>query len=334
MKLLVTGGAGYIGSHTAHQLIEAGHDVVVLDSFVTGHRWAIHEKAQIIEGKVGDRELLKRVFSEHLFDGVLHFAAFINVGESVRDPIKYYQNNVVSALELFSAAAKAGVSKLIFSSTAAVYGEPEEARPLRETDPLRPMNPYGASKLMSERILQDIARASSGAFRYVILRYFNAAGARLDGRLGQAFPEPFHLINIASEAALGARPKLVVYGNDYPTKDGTCERDYVHVEDLARAHVLALEYLEGGGQPDVFNVGYGHASSVLEVIQAFKKATGKDFPVEIGPRRPGDPSYLAADSRKIRETLGWEPKYDDLELICKTAFEWERIYRSKRFHGA
>ena len=331
MKLLVTGGAGYIGSHTVYQLVEAGHDVVVLDALITGHRWAVHEKARLIEGNVGDRALLEQVFSENRFDGVLHFAAFINVAESVRDPMKYYENNVSAALELFTAAARAGVSKFIFSSTAAVYGEPKEARPILETDPLCPLNPYGASKLMCERILQDISRATDGAFRYVILRYFNAAGARLDARLGQALPEPFHLINIASEAALGVRPKLVVYGTDYPTNDGTCERDYIHVEDLSRAHVLALEYLDRGGKSEVFNVGYGRAASVLEVIETFKKATGRDFPVEYGPRRPGDPSVLVADSRKIRETLGWEPKYDDLGLICRTAFEWEKVYRSGQF---
>lgn len=326
MKLLVTGGAGYIGSHTAHQLIEAGHDVVVLDSLYSGHRWAVHEKAQLIEGDIGDRDLLRKVFSEHKFDGLMHFAAFIAVGESVLDPVKYYRNNLCHSFELFAAAQKAGISKLIFSSTAAVYGEPDTSGPIAEAAPLKPVNPYGWTKLMCERILQDLASASKGQTQYVILRYFNAAGARLDGRLGQATPNATHLIKVACETALGKREKLIVHGADYPTVDGTCERDYIHVEDLAHAHVLALEYLDRGEKSDVFNVGYGHTSSVLEVIDMVKKVSGVDFLVETGVRREGDSSSLAADSQKLRAVMGWAPRFDDLELICRTAFNWEKQY--------
>jgi len=300
MKLLITGGAGYIGSHTALKLIEAGHNVVVVDNFYSGHRWAVPGGAELIEGDVGDCELIGNVFQAHQFDGVLHFAAHI---EAVR---------------------QAGVAKFIFSSTAAVYGESENPAPISESAPLQPMNPYGASKFMTERILTDVAAASQNALKAVILRYFNAAGARPDLKLGQATPRATHLIKVACEVAVGVRDKIEIFGTDYPTHDGTCLRDYVHVEDLAQAHVDALGYLDQGGKTDVFNVGYGKASSVLDVIESVQRAAQKKLHVEKGPRRPGDASSLAADNTKIRRALGWTPKFDNLDLICKTAYEWER----------
>ncbi len=324
MKLLVTGGAGYIGSHTAHQLVDVGHQVTILDNFYSGHRWAVPEKAQLVEGDVGNRELLARVLSDQKFDGVLHFAAHIEVGESVRNPLKYYKNNTLNSLTLFEECLKAGVRKVVFSSTAAVYGEPTSLEPISESAPLKPMNPYGASKLMTEKMLQDLAESSGGELRYVILRYFNAAGARRDLKVGQSTPRATHLIKTLSEVATGARESITIFGTDYPTKDGTCMRDYIHIEDLAQAHLDALKYLEGGGSSDVFNVGYGKSSSILEVINAFESAAGIKIKSQKGSRREGDPSSLAADNTKIREKLGWQPRHNDLELICKTALDWER----------
>ncbi len=328
MKLLVTGGAGYIGSHTAHQLVEAGHEVVVLDNFYSGHRWAIPDSAKLIEGDIGDSELLGKALKG--VDGVLHFAAHVEVGESVRDPGKYYRNNTQKALALFEAAKQAGVRKVIFSSTAAVYGESEGMRRIKESDSLNPMNPYGASKMMAERMLRDLAASAQGKMSFVILRYFNAAGARRDLKVGQATPRATHLIKIISEVATGQRDSLTIFGTDYPTPDGTCVRDYIHIEDLAQAHLDALNYLEKGGASDIFNVGYGRAASVLEVLTAYQSVIGRELKVLKGQRREGDPSGIAADSTKIREKLGWVPRFDDLELICKTSYEWERKLLEKR----
>lgn len=329
MKYLVTGGAGYIGSHTVHQLIEAGHSVVVLDNLQTGHEWAIHKAAQFIRGNVGDPDLLDRIFSHHRFDGVLHFAANIEVAESVTNPAKYYENNTVASLRLFTAVARAKVPSVIFSSTAAVYGNPRPAFANEDAE-LSPLNPYGASKVMSERILSDLIKASSGV-KYVILRYFNVAGARIDGRLGQATPRATHLIKVAAEAALGLRPAVSIFGTDYETASGTCERDFIHVEDLARAHLDALAYLDQGGASDVFNVGYGRTYSVREVIEMMKRVSGHDFPVIEESRRPGDAVTVAADNSKILATLGWRPQFENLELICKTALDWEKNYRARSY---
>jgi UDP-glucose 4-epimerase len=333
MKLLVTGGAGYIGSHTAHLLVDSGHDVVVLDNFVSGQRWAVPSKAKLVEGDFGNRSLLKSIFAENKIDAVLHFAASIEVGESVQNPAKYFQNNVVNALSLFDECVHAGVKSVIFSSTATLYGEPRSEEPLKETLPLNPLNPYGASKQMAERILQDLAASASGRLKFAILRYFNAAGARRDLKVGQATPRATHLIKVACEVATGLRESLTIYGTDYPTPDGTCRRDYVHIEDLAQAHLDALNYLAAGGASDIFNVGYGRASSVLEVVQAFERANNCKLKVQTGSRRPGDPSLLLADTRKIRENLKWQPRFDDLELICRTAFEWEKVLLEKRRSG-
>jgi len=324
VNLLVTGGAGYIGSHAAHRLVEDGHRVVVLDNLYSGFRQAVPEQAIFVEGNVGDSALVDRVLKDEGIEGVLHFAAHIEVGESVEQPLKYYRNNTVASLSLFESCLKAGVGQVIFSSTAAVYGEPKSTAGLTEESSLEPMNPYGASKLMTERMLMDLVKASKGALRYVILRYFNAAGARPDLRVGQATPRATHLIKIASQTALGLREAMQVYGDDYPTPDGTCLRDYIHVEDLVTAHTDALAYLARGGDSDVFNVGYGHASSVLEVIAAMRRVSGREIRVIKSPRRPGDASTLLSDSTKLRRVLGWKPKYDDLDFICRTAYEWEQ----------
>jgi UDP-glucose 4-epimerase len=327
MKLLVTGGAGYIGSHVAHQLVESGHEIVVLDNLYSGHRWAVPAGAQFVEGDVANAGLVDNLLSQHRFDGVLHFAAHIEVGESVENPVKYYRNNTLASMGLFEACRREKVSKIIFSSTAAVYGEPVPETGLSESSPLRPANPYGASKQMSERILQDLAAASGGALQFVILRYFNAAGARADLKVGQATPRATHLIKVACETSVGARETLTVHGRDYPTPDGTCLRDYVHVVDVAQAHLDALAYLEKGGASDIFNVGYGRPTSVLQVLDAVKRASGRDLRVTHGPRRPGDPTVVFADNSKIRRVLGWKPKHDDLDFICRTAFEWESELR-------
>jgi UDP-glucose 4-epimerase len=318
--LLVTGGAGYIGSHVARLLRAQGYPVVVYDDLSAGHAWAVLD-AELVVGSLAEHDRLAALFDERAFGAVLHFAAHISVEESVSAPVKYYRNNTVNALGLFELAARHGVSGVVFSSTAAVYGEPETAY-IDESVPLAPINPYGASKMMAERMLQDIAQAAG--LRFAILRYFNVAGADPEGRIGQATPGSNHLIKVACATALGQRPLMQIYGTDYPTPDGTCVRDYIHVDDLARAHVDALGYLERGGASTVLNCGYGHGHSVREVIEAVRRVSGVDFPVEEGPRRPGDPSALVAGNRKIGEVLGWRPRHDDLEYIVRTALHWER----------
>jgi UDP-glucose 4-epimerase len=318
--VLVTGGAGYIGSHVVGVLREAGYPVVVYDNLYNGYRWAVRD-AELIVGDLADHARLDALFAERGFGAVLHFAALIRVEESSREPARYYRTNVGHALGLFELAARHGVRNFVFSSTAAVYGEPETV-PVEETAPLAPINPYGASKMMAERMLQDIAAANG--LRYAILRYFNVAGADPQGRTGQATREASHLIKVACEAALGRRPGMRIYGTDYPTPDGTCVRDYIHVDDLARAHLAALDHLERGGGSAVLNCGYGRGHSVREVIDAVRAASGVDFPVEEAPRRPGDPAALVAGSRKIRELLGWQPQHDDLEFIVRTAWQWEQ----------
>ncbi len=319
MKLLVTGGAGYIGSHVVRHLVEAGHDVVVYDNLSTGYREAVGP-AQLVEADLADLARLRAVFRENEFDGVLHFAAHIVVPESVADPIKYYRNNTGNTLNLLDVCAEADTRFFVFSSTAAVYGIPATAS-VAESAPLDPINPYGASKMMSERMLMDLGAASN--LRYVSLRYFNVAGADPEGRMGQATPDATHLIKVASQAALGHRDGMAVFGTDYDTPDGTCVRDYIHVEDLAAAHVRALDYLESGGGSEVLNCGYGRGYSVLEVIDAVKRASGVDFPVQYGPRRAGDPPALTANAGRIREVLDWLPRYDDLDLIVQHALAWE-----------
>jgi UDP-glucose 4-epimerase len=322
--VLVTGACGYIGSHVARMLSEQGYKVVVIDNLSTGFKDALIHGETLYQGDVGDAALQERVFTENKIAAILHFAAAIRVEESVADPVKYYSNNTVNTLRLLNAAVKYQVPRVIFSSTAATYGQPRKV-PVDETAATIPESPYGWSKLMSEQILRDIAAAHG--IKNVILRYFNVAGADPLGRLGQRTPEASHLIKVACEVAVGKRQQMQVYGTDYATPDGTCVRDYIHVEDLANAHLLALEHLLGGGESSLLNCGYGHGSSVREVIAAVKKVSGKDFKVLDAPRRAGDVASIVANADKIRQTLHWKPRFDDLETIVKHAFEWEKKLR-------
>lgn len=322
-KILVTGGAGYIGSHTVRQLVQAGYDVVVIDNLYSGFRWAVDNEAEFVNADVGDYTLVSSLLRDRGIDAVIHFAGHVVVPESVSDPLKYYANNTVNSQRLIHACQNSGVSNFIFSSTCSVYGE-AEIMPITEATPTNPINPYARSKLMTEWMLRDTAASeTNNAFRYVALRYFNVAGAAVDGHLGQATPEATHLIKVASEVVCGKRDKLYIFGTDYPTPDGTCIRDYIHVEDLATAHVMALEYLTGGGVSTVMNCGYGHGHSVREVIAMMRHVSQSEFTAEETDRRSGDPAILIADNDKVRQTLGWAPRFNDLELICRSAFEWE-----------
>lgn len=321
MSILVTGGAGYIGSHMVLALADAGHEVVVLDNLSTGFRWAIDPRAALVEGDTGDEALIARLLKEHAVEAIIHFAGSIVVPESVTDPLGYYLNNTVKSRGLIAAAVTAGIDKFIFSSTAAVYGNPA-VTPVPEEADLSPVSPYGSSKLMTEIMLADTARAHS--LRYVALRYFNVAGADPAGRSGQSTPRATHLIKVASEAALGKRPYMEVFGTDYATHDGTCVRDYIHVADLAEAHMAALAHLSQGGTSRVLNCGYSKGYSVLEVIDAVKRASAVDFEVRLAARRPGDPASIVAASDRIRAELGWVPAHDDLDKIVTEALAWER----------
>lgn len=320
IKILVTGGAGYIGSHVVKALGERGYEVITYDNLSYGHKDAVLY-GKLIVADLSDRATLRKTFEEYKPNAVMHFAASIVVPESVREPVKYYRNNFCNTLNLVETCIEHGVKNFIFSSSAAVYGIPEKC-PVDENAPMNPINPYGRTKAMVESLLVDLSKAED--FRYISLRYFNVAGADSGGRLGQRRADATHLITLAVKTALGKRPYLEIYGTDYPTKDGTCIRDYIHVDDLAEAHILALEYLFEEGRSEIFNCGYGHGYSVREVVEATKKVSGVDFKVIEAARREGDPPELVADSRKIKKTLGWIPKYDNLEYIIKTAYEWER----------
>ncbi|WP_203300577.1 UDP-glucose 4-epimerase GalE [Marinobacter sediminum] len=326
MKVLVTGGAGYIGSHVVRQLAQAGHDIVVFDNLSTGYRWAV-TAGELVVGDLADEAAIDDVFARHEFDAVLHFAAHIVVPESVANPLKYYSNNTRNTLNLLKAVERHDVPYMVFSSTAAVYGMPEQTV-LTEDLPLAPINPYGASKMMSERMIMDLAAASN--LNYVTLRYFNVAGANPDGKLGQATPEATHLIKVACECVTGQRDGMSVFGTDYDTRDGTCVRDYIHVEDLAKAHVMALDYMAQGGESSVLNCGYGRGFTVNEVIDVVKAQSGVDFPVEQVGRRAGDPAALMADNARIKATLGWTPDFDNLDTIVSTALAWEAIWQKKK----
>jgi UDP-glucose 4-epimerase len=336
MTVLVTGGAGYIGSHMVHELADAGERVVVLDNLSTGFDWAIAKGVPLVVGETGDQALVARLIREHGVDAIIHFAASIVVPDSVRDPLGYYRNNTMNSRALIECAVKGGVRHFIFSSTAAVYGNPTEI-PVQEDSATLPISPYGCSKLMTEIMLRDAG--SAYGLSHVILRYFNVAGADPQGRTGQSTKAATHLIKVAVETVLGLRPKLDVFGNDYPTPDGTCIRDYIHVSDLVRAHADALRYLRylrSGAPPLTLNCGYGHGFSVLEVIDAVKRASGVDFKVDIAPRRPGDPAQIVAHSERIRGELGWQPRYDDLSTIVRDGLDWERklLTRQPRQSGA
>ncbi len=319
MKILVTGGAGYIGSHVVKALGKIGHEIVVYDNLSTGHSRSVLF-GRLVVGDLSDRSTLDQVMSEFRPDAVIHFAASIQVEESMREPLAYYRNNVAATMTLLESMVENGVRNLIYSSTAAVYGNPAGI-PVAETAPLNPINPYGTSKVMGETIMRDLAAAAD--FRFVALRYFNVAGADPDGQVGQAYKKPTHLITRALKTAHGEYPLLSVFGTDYPTKDGTCIRDYIHVSDLAEAHLCALDHLMETGISDQFNCGYGHGYSVRQVVDTVGRVTGSDFAVKECERRPGDPAALIADSSRLKSMTNWTPRHADLEFIVKSAWEWE-----------
>jgi UDP-glucose 4-epimerase len=320
MSILVTGGAGYIGSHMVLELLDAGERPVVLDNLSTGFRWAVPPSVPLVVGDCGDQEQVRTLLRKHEVDAIVHFAGSIVVPDSIADPLGYYLNNTVKSRALIEAAVASGVRHFIFSSTAAVYGTPSTS-PVAEDAPSAPISPYGSSKLMTEIMLADVAHAHD--LRYVALRYFNVAGADPERRAGQSTPRATHLIKVACETAVGARPYIEVFGIDYPTRDGTCIRDYIHVSDLAAAHSAALRHLRAGGASDIFNCGYSTGYSVLEVIEAVKRAAGLSFEVRTSGRRAGDPASLVAQSAKIRSALGWQPRFDDLDRIVADAYAWE-----------
>lgn len=327
MNILVTGGAGYIGSHVVKALLEENkHEITIIDNFVKGSEKAIDALRKISEFELIQTDLeniskIEEVFATHKFDAVIHFAAYIEVFESTQKPLKYYLNNTANAMNLIALCEKYGVGKFIFSSTAATYGEPETFQ-VTEQSLQNPINPYGKSKLMTEWVLKDAALANPN-FKYAILRYFNVAGASSDGLLGQNYPNATHLIKVATQTILGKREKMVIFGDDYDTKDGSCIRDYIHIEDLASAHLSVLRYLQNNDS-NIFNVGYGTGFSVKEVVAAAKEVSGVDFKVEIGARREGDPACLIANSDKLKTLTDWKPVKNDLKLIIKSALEWEK----------
>ena len=321
MPILVTGGAGYIGSHMVLELLDAGEKVVVLDDLSTGFASAVPDGATFIRGDAGDPALVLRLIAEHAINAIAHFAAKIVVSESVSDPLGYYLGNTVKSRNLIEAAVRGGVRHIIFSSTAAVYGNPR-TNPVGEDAPLDPLSPYGRSKLMTEWMLEDAGRAHD--LRHISLRYFNVAGADPHGRAGQSTARASHLIKAAVQAALGERPHLEVFGTDYPTKDGSCLRDYIQVTDLARAHLAALAHLRDGGESLTLNCGYGSGFSVLEVVEMVKRVSDRDFEVRLAPRRPGDPAAIIAKAGRVRAELGWIPRHDDLREIVAQALAWER----------
>lgn len=321
MTILVTGGAGYIGSHVVRQLSEASYPLVVFDNLSTGSPKALIHNEQLIVGDLEDLQALEAVFGRYQIDSILHFAASVNVNESIQNPAKYYNNNAMNVLRLLEICAKYKVKNFIFSSTAAVYAPPEKGF-VNENSAIDPLTPYGRAKYMAENMLRDIASVTQ--MNYIILRYFNVAGADPLGRMGQYYPEASHLLKRCCLAALNKASVIEIYGTDYPTKDGTGFRDYIHVEDLARAHILALDYLKKNQTSDLFNVGYGHGYSVREVINMTKQVSGNDFTVIESPRRAGDAAAVIADSSHIKQVLNWQPKHDKLELIIRDALRWEQ----------
>jgi UDP-glucose 4-epimerase len=327
MTILVTGGAGYIGSHMVHELADAGDSLVVLDNLSTGTASAVPPEVPLVVGNTGDRDLVGSILREHRVSAIIHFAASLIVPESVQDPLGYYLNNTVATRSLLEAAVRGGVRDFIFSSTAAVYGNPAHI-PVAEDAPTQPMSPYGSSKLMSEMMLRDVGAAHG--LRHVILRYFNVAGADPGLRTGSAKLDATHIFKVAVGAVLGLRPGVDVFGTDFPTPDGTGIRDYIHVTDLVRAHASALRHLRGGGDSLTLNCGYGRGYSVLQVIEAVKRVAGIDFPVRLSDRRPGDPAAVVADTGRIRSLLDWTPQFDDIDTIARHALAWERQLMERR----
>ena len=323
MAILVCGGAGYIGSHTVHQLIEKGEEVVIVDNLQTGHRAAINLAAKFYEGDIRKIDTLEKIFIENKIEAVIHFAANSLVGESVEKPLKYFNNNVYGMQILLEAMVKHGIDKIVFSSTAATYGEPEKV-PIEENDRTQPTNPYGESKLIMEHMMKWVSRANG--VRFVSLRYFNAAGALEDGSIGEDHHPETHLIPLILQVPLGKRDHITIFGDDYPTPDGTCLRDYIHVIDLANAHILALNYLRDGGESNIFNLGNGQGFSVKEMIAAAEKVTGQKIKTEMGKRRAGDPAQLIASSEKARKILKWNPQFADVEKIIATAWTWHKSH--------
>ncbi len=319
MAILVLGGAGYIGSHTVHELIDSGRDVVVIDNLLTGFKQAVHPKARFYKADIRDRAALDDIFNQEQIEGVIHFAASSQVGESMTDPLKYYDNNVGGTIVLLEAMVAHGINKIVFSSTAATYGEPESI-PIMESDRTQPTNCYGETKLTMEKMMRWVGQAHD--LKSVALRYFNAAGAHASGTIGEAHGPETHLIPLILQVPNGQREFIGVFGNDYPTKDGTCIRDYIHVSDLAQAHIKAIDYLIDGGESDVFNLGSGQGFSVDEMIEVARKVTGHPIPVKVSPRRAGDPAQLIASSEKARRILGWKPELDDVEAIVSSAWKW------------
>ena len=322
MPVLVTGGAGYIGSHMVLELLDHGEEPVVIDNLTTGFEWAVPAGVTLVTGDVGNIDLVCDVIADHAIDTIVHFAGSVVVPESVDDPLKYYRNNTGNSRNLVEAAVKSGVTNFIFSSTAAVYGAPLTEGPIREDALLNPMSPYGSSKLMTEIMLRDIALAHD--MRYVMLRYFNVAGADPAGRTGQSTQGATHLIKVACETALGKRPEMQIFGSDYDTPDGTCIRDFIHVSDLANAHLAALRFLRGGGRKFTANCGYSRGFSVAQVIDAVKRVSGTDFPVSVSKRRAGDIPALIANAHRISSRLNWQPRYQELDFIVDTALAWEK----------
>ncbi|MDH2381023.1 UDP-glucose 4-epimerase GalE [Bradyrhizobium sp. CER78] len=327
MTVLVTGGAGYIGSHMVHALVDAGESVVVVDNLSTGFSAFLPEGVPLFIGDAGDENLVEGVIAQHGIDSIIHFAGSVVVPDSMRDPLGYYRNNTMTTRSLLNAAVKCGVSRFIFSSTAAVYGNPDQV-PVPEIAPTHPLSPYGSSKLMTEIMLHDVA--SAHGMNYVVLRYFNVAGADPKGRVGLSTIGATHLLKIAVEAATGQRAKIDVFGTDYPTQDGSCVRDFIHVSDLVEAHRSALAYLRAGGQSVTMNCGYGRGYSVLETIEAVRRVSMRNFAVAYAARRPGDIMTMVADTRRIRSLLDWTPRYDDLETIASHALAWEeKLFRER-----
>ena len=321
MTILILGGAGYIGSHTVYELIDRGEDVIVADNLQTGHIEAVHPQAGFYKGDIRDKSFLDEIFKKEKIDAVIHFAAVSLVGESMTNPLKYYDNNLYGTMVLLKSMVENGIDKIVFSSTAAVYGEPENI-PILETDRTEPTNTYGETKLSMEKMFKWVSGAHN--LRYVSLRYFNACGAHVSGKIGEAHNPESHLIPIILQVPNGKRKEVSIFGDDYPTKDGTCVRDYIHVTDLAQAHILAVDYLMKGNSSDIFNLGNGVGFTVKEVIETVRKVTGHQVPAVISPRRAGDPAQLIASSEKAKSVLGWKPQHADIEEIIATAWKWHK----------